>query len=319
MSKNQSAFKSLYSEMFNKGGDFNKVSKDLTKPLKCFVKESFPHFLLSDGYFFVPAYFTNEAVKEFRSKFGNVNISDLHDKVIILNDWHLEMKKVNSVEVFTSYQNLEARLIVSSFKPNLQEKLNPVRFPTNLYRDDEMKTTIQNFRHEAIQKSVAKNAKSDLPDISKFGEGKKAKIEEAGVVSIKGGKGDFSDFSFKEGSTNVARMQDIFTAEKGKDALKKFEATEHVSSSAPKARGGAKGKKKGAAKAKSAGKKTTEEAAEVKKHVGKVLKYTPSKSAGKKETPRRRARPAQRLQSERRLCPPCHPQAARSPPRPLTR
>lgn len=45
-----------------------------------------------------------------------------------------------------------------------------------------------------------------LPDISKLGEGKKVKVEEHGVVSIKGGKGDFNDYSFKEGNTNVLKL-----------------------------------------------------------------------------------------------------------------
>ena len=147
----QSAFKQLYTEMFNQGGDFSKVSKDLKKPIKCYVKESFPHFLVSDGYFFVPVYFTKEAVSEFKSKFSNVQITDLIERVIVLNNWSLEMKRVNSAEVFTSYANLEVRLIVSSFKPNLQEKIIPNRYPINLYRDDEMKTIIQHFRHQAVQ------------------------------------------------------------------------------------------------------------------------------------------------------------------------
>ena len=98
--------------MFKQGGDFNKVGKDMKKPIKCYVKESFPYFLVSDGYFFVPCYFTKEAVAEFRQKFSNVRISELEDKVIVLNNWTLEMKKVNSAEVFTSYANLEVRLIV---------------------------------------------------------------------------------------------------------------------------------------------------------------------------------------------------------------
>lgn len=137
-----SAFKQLYMEMFNQGGDFSKVNKDFKKQLKCYVKESFPHFLVTDGYFYAPIYFTKEAVNEFRSKYNNVNITDLNEKVIVINSWHLEMKKVNSSEVFTSYCGLEARMVVTSFKPSLNEKLNPTRYPTNLYRDDEMKTTI---------------------------------------------------------------------------------------------------------------------------------------------------------------------------------
>ena len=136
--------------MFNQGGDFSKVSKDLKKPLKCYVKESYPYFLVTDGYFFVQLYFTKEAVNEFKQKFSNVNITDLHDRVILIDKWTLEMKRVNSVEVFTSYANLEVRLIATSFRPNLNEKLNPTRYPINLFRDDEMKTLIQHFRHQAL-------------------------------------------------------------------------------------------------------------------------------------------------------------------------
>lgn len=128
--------------------------------------------------------------------------------------------------------------------------------------------------------------------------GKKAKVEEKGVVNMKGGaakKGDdeFTDFTFKEGSTNVLKMQDIFIQEKGKEALKKVTEQHETAQAAPKVKGGAKGKKKAASKAaakeRAAGKKSVESstaaaAGDIQKKVSKVLKYTPSKSAGKKET-----------------------------------
>ena len=139
--------------MINQGGDFNKVTKDLKRPIKCYVKEAYPYFLVTDGFFYVAAYFTKEAVADFHLKFPNVNIVDLADKVMVINNWSLEMRRVNSAEVFTSYANLEVRLIVHSFKPNLLERLNPTRFPTNLFRDAEFKTIIQHFRHQAIQVS----------------------------------------------------------------------------------------------------------------------------------------------------------------------
>ena len=64
-----------------------------------------------------------------------------------------------------------------------------------------------------------------MPDIAKLAvsEGKKAKVE-GGIVKAGTGKGeDFSEFSFKEGTTQVLKLQDIFVQEKGKDALKKLE------------------------------------------------------------------------------------------------
>ena len=150
MSKSESAFKQLYSEFFNHEGDFSKVQSGMKRPIKCLVTETFPYFLVTDGYFFVPAYFTKEAVSEYKGKYQH-SIVDLADKVIVLNSWSLEMNRVNSAEVFTSYSNLEARLVVTSFKPMLQDKIPWQRYPVNLFRDGEMKTTVQHFRHRALQ------------------------------------------------------------------------------------------------------------------------------------------------------------------------
>lgn len=63
-----SAFKILFSEMLSEkaNGDWNLVPKEYRKPLKCYVKESTPYFLVTDGYFFVQAYFTKEAIEDFR-------------------------------------------------------------------------------------------------------------------------------------------------------------------------------------------------------------------------------------------------------------
>lgn len=98
---------------------------------------------------------------------------------------------------------------------------------------------------------------------------------------MKGDKGgDFSDFSFKEGNTQVVKLQDIFIQEKGKDALKRLSDADHAQSSAPRVKGGAKGKKKAASKKGS--KATAEKSGEVAKRVDKIVKYTPSKSSEKK-------------------------------------
>jgi hypothetical protein len=104
---------------------------------------------------------------------------------------------------------------------------------------------------------------------------------------LKGDKGgDFSDFSFKEGTTQTVKLQEIFIQEKGKDALKKLSESDLTSSAAPRVKGGAKRKVKAASKSKGkAGKKSAPEpSGEVSKRVEKLLKYTPSKSAEKKQS-----------------------------------
>ena len=253
-----SAFKKLFTDMINAGGDQDKLSKDMRKQmLKVFVKESQPHFLVSDSYFYVPAYFTPAALSEFKEKFSNVSISDLEAKVILVTNWSLELKRSDA---FTSYAGLEVRLIVHSFKPQLQEQLHPVRWPTNLYRDDEFKTTIQAFRHAQVQASVAKNS-TDLAPLS----GGKGHVSQ-GVITQKG-----DEWSFKEGNTKVAALG---------GAVKKVVA----STSAAKVKGGASGKR--AAKASSKAKKSTTKASAASKTTDKVMKYTPSKKAATAAKPK---------------------------------
>jgi hypothetical protein len=190
-----SAFKTLFTDMVHHSGDFSKLSRDIkNQMLKVFVKETQPYFLVSDSFFFVPAYFTRSALDEFEKKFPNVKVQDLQEKVILINNWSLELKKVDSNAVFTSYAGLEVRLVVHSFKPQLSEKLHPTRWPTNLYRDDEFKTTIQALRHQAVVEAAGKIASQDPALVGKGDVS-------ANIVSSKG-----DDWNFKEGSTPVVTL-----------------------------------------------------------------------------------------------------------------
>lgn len=239
-SKTMSAFKKLFTDIVNADGDSSKLSKDMSKQmLKVFVKETQPYFLVSDSFFYVPAYFTQAALDDFKKKFSNVALNDLHEKVVLISNWSLELKRVDSNAVFTSYGGLEVRLIIHAFKPQLSDALHPTRWPTNLYRDDEFKTTIQHFRHRSVQKSLASHHDADIAPGAK-GEG---------VVSGK------DDWHFKEGSTKVVTLSS---------------ARPKAAAGAAKVKGGAAGKRAGKAAAKVAKKP-------VAKSTEKVLKFTPSK------------------------------------------
>lgn len=206
-----SAFKQLYAELIKNGGDFSKISpKIATKQIKCFVKESGRYFLVTDDYFYVPCYFTQKAIQDFRSKYTNINISDLKSKVIIITDWNLELNRVKSTDVFTSYAGVEIKLIVKAFKPDTAAKpVSLSRYPTNLYRDDEIKTLILNYFHSCLVKSVSGKLTTDsLPDVTK-----KAAAN-ANVVSFDAGS-TFSGWSFKEGKTQTVPWSQILKQEKG--------------------------------------------------------------------------------------------------------
>ena len=98
-----------------------------------------------------------------------MKISQLENKVIVITSWSLDLSIQNGeseIATFTSYANLEIRMIVHSFKPNLTERLNPTRYPINLFRDDEMKTIIREFRHRLIQNHPGYKEGS-IPDTTK--------------------------------------------------------------------------------------------------------------------------------------------------------
>jgi thiamine biosynthesis protein ThiC len=86
-----SAFKALMEEFLEKGADFDQVKASMKKSaIKCFVKESYPKFLISDGTFFISAYITKEAYDNFKKETevkesGIKKITDLSNKVIVLS------------------------------------------------------------------------------------------------------------------------------------------------------------------------------------------------------------------------------------------
>jgi hypothetical protein len=215
-----SPFKQLYTDIL-KGGNFASIEKNIPKKqIRCFIKESFPHFLVTDDYFYIPCYFTKKAVDEFKNQFSNVNITDLKSKTLVLKEWTMEVSKVDSASVFTSYAGIEIKLIVKSFKIEKGDA-TLTRYPLNLYRDDEIKTLIQSYLHGQIASSVKANCKTDsLPDL--------AKLQTKGAVSqgvVKFAAGDnFTNYGFTSGKTATLELNNIFKMEKGAAAFSKLSA-----------------------------------------------------------------------------------------------
>jgi hypothetical protein len=249
-----SAFKKLYTDLINGDGNTKCIESQMKQMLKVHVKESSPHFLVSDSHFFVPAYFTANAVAEFRAKFPNVAVEQLAGKVCVLSKWSLEMRKVDSNQVWTSYAGLEVRLIVHQFKPEMSGSVSLPRHPSNLYRDDEFKTTIQAFRFRTAQKAAAASNPSMAP------------MKSSGAVTQGISACAADAWSFKSGTTKSVSMRASAKAKPATPAAAK--AT------------GAKVAKKSVAKVgakKSVGKFSTGKISKAKKSVKKIAKGTPSK------------------------------------------
>jgi hypothetical protein len=240
-----SAFKQLVTTMFTNGGDFSKVpAGQRNQAISCYVKESLPYFLVSDNFNYMGVYFTKKAIDDFRSKNSNTHISDLKSRVISITEWSLELARVDSQNVFTSYGGLELKLIAKAFSVNKSNsKIVLSRHPTNIYRDSEIKTTIQAFQHAATV-AGASSAKAGMPDLSSF---KASGAVSQGVVSAA------AQYKFKAGNTATVAYESIIKQEKGSNALSNVSKSN--GSGKVKAVGGASARKSKSGGKKSSGKR----------------------------------------------------------------
>ena len=58
--------------------------------------------------------------------------------MVQINKWSIEL--VGNADSFTSYQGVEMKMIIHQMDIKKDFKVELKKFPTNLYRDDKMKT-----------------------------------------------------------------------------------------------------------------------------------------------------------------------------------
>jgi hypothetical protein len=62
-----SALKTLLVKFFQAKGDMLKLPAKMRVPLKFSVKETYPNFLITDGYYYTSIYFTKEAFQAHKN------------------------------------------------------------------------------------------------------------------------------------------------------------------------------------------------------------------------------------------------------------
>lgn len=108
--KGLSAFQILLSSIIEANGDMDKMPKKFKGALRCSVKETSPNFLVTDGSYFISAYFTEESYKNFRKENSSLRVTDIQDIMVQINKWSIELVGCN--DCFTSYAGVEMRMII---------------------------------------------------------------------------------------------------------------------------------------------------------------------------------------------------------------
>ena len=156
----QEKIKPILTSFINCGCDYNAMPMALKKPMRAYVHDNIPYVWLSDGYHFIEAIFTKDAINEFRKLYTpKHSFSQLRDKMIMISKWSLKIKQVESNKYYTSYQNLTVQLIVEHFKPQSYEKPMPKQILQTicLFRDPEVQVMIRHRRHQVMKDVLAKH------------------------------------------------------------------------------------------------------------------------------------------------------------------
>ena len=75
----------------------------LKKQMRVYIHDNIPHLWLGDGFNFIEAHFTKDAINEFRKNFNTVKFSYLKDKILVVTKWRLVSNHVDSRTCFTSF------------------------------------------------------------------------------------------------------------------------------------------------------------------------------------------------------------------------
>ena len=128
----------MLANILEANGDMAKMPKKFKGALRCSVKETSPNFLVTDGSYFISAYFTPESYEQFRKENGALRVTDLKDIMVQINKWTIEL--VGTSDTFTSYAGIEMKMVIHQMDLKKDFRVELKKFPTNLYRDDKMKT-----------------------------------------------------------------------------------------------------------------------------------------------------------------------------------
>lgn len=119
-------FQPLLEAYLSSNCNFNELPPGIKKQgMRVYIHDNIPSTWLGDGFNFIEAHFTKEAINEFRKNHNTMKFSYLKDKMLILQKWHLRTSYEDSTRKYTSFQNLSVQIVVESFRPLPYERPQP--------------------------------------------------------------------------------------------------------------------------------------------------------------------------------------------------
>ncbi len=244
-------FKKAVLSFLEHDGVWSKVPASLKKPFSCVCFLDNPQLILNDESHFIGAYLTKQAFDSYRRSKAP-KLSEAHSEKFKISDWMLELVKVDSETIYTSYADREVRLIVKNIKADPDSKISPNSFIDNLHRDNDVKLQVSRMNLEEIRENTEV---FDCGDLSRYEESKKTNVNKDAVREVSMDEDEY---------TSVLTMKEILKKEKPNAVLNIYEPTEENSSFSKKR------ERKEERKTRSS---KVSNPAEIKKAVQRIIKY----------------------------------------------
>lgn len=206
-------FKKAAISLLEHDNDWSKVPASIKGPISAQCMVDNPHFLVNDETHFIGAYLTKPAFDAYRKAF-KVKITDSKSEYFIIEHWHLELVKVDSDEIYTSYADREVRLVIEKLKHDPSSNLTANTFVENLHRDNDFKLQIARMNLEEVREAT------EMPEVGEL-KGKKIGVDKKATQEV----------SLEElDETPVLTMKEILKKESPSASLVPYEPTDESSS-----------------------------------------------------------------------------------------
>jgi len=206
----------------------NEVSRSFeTSDLYLTIQETFPLLILNDHHYFIGAALTTELWSRIKaSGVLEKNFSkfcDLRQVRIKVARFKLQLRQVNSKEVFTSFGSLELRLVIEDCEILFNDGPYDRKYTNSVFKDEEIRSILLTIFHSAQLSYLEGNFK-DLPlpanVMTDEDETWKGRLEqpqsEGSVLAPPDQQGIYSVFEFPSPQKlDVTEIADIITEEKG--------------------------------------------------------------------------------------------------------
>ena len=104
---------------------------------------------VGDGFTFIEAIFTREAVNNYRKTYGHVKLSQMRDHLVKVYRWSLVLKQRDSCSTFNAHKNFGVYLSIEEFAPKAQYSAHEkqMKKARNVFEDYDVQQLIRNCRH----------------------------------------------------------------------------------------------------------------------------------------------------------------------------